>query len=110
MQHFLLLAWRLRDRLNGGRVCAVWPRESGWVVECEYERPTHVHAPSTDPASIVAAASDAALYSSVHTYVPFEAGVPWRVQTPSRFILSVEPTAATRIAERAVRVRRGLAP
>jgi hypothetical protein len=108
VQHFLLLAWRLRDRLNGGRVCAVRPRASGWVVECEIEHPTPIRLPATDPASIASSASDAALYSSVHAYVPIEAGVPLRHQTPSRLILCVEPCAVSRSAERALRVRRGL--
>lgn len=109
VQHFLLLAWRLRDRLNGGRVCAVWPRANGWSVECEFGRAPPIQAPATDPASIAASASDAALYSSVHAYVPIETGVPWRVQTPSRFILSVEPCVVSRSAERARRIGRGLA-
>jgi hypothetical protein len=92
VQHFLLLGWRLRDHLNGGRVIAVRTDISGWAVHVN--RPSTViseHPPSAS--ALATSTSSAALYSSLQMYAEIDPAQP-APRTSSLYTLVVEPLCA----------------
>jgi hypothetical protein len=106
VQHYLMLAWRLRERLNGGRIGVVRTDVSGWSVDVHHHQsllslksPT----PSSGPTAAPSASEQlSALYSNIQVY----AEVPL-CSTPvvSRYVIAVEPQCA---AGRNARYRRRL--
>jgi hypothetical protein len=103
VQHYLLLGWRLREHLNGGRITAVRTEISGWSVEM-CRPPTTVTLSPPSAAAIAASASDSALYSSVQVYGALDRAQS-QERTLSRYVLVVETQCAL---VRSAKFRRGV--